>query len=92
MSNESKTSQVQHPFNAFGVRTLMDEQIERADAFQKEVAKLGEQGVAQLQSAITESTKLANAWIGYTTQLAIEARKISLEAGRLGVDLLYPRA
>jgi hypothetical protein len=88
MANE-KSSQVQHPF--LGFRTLVDEQFDRADTFNKELVKLGEQGVAQMQAVMSESTKLANAWIGYGAQLAGEARKISLEAGRLGLDLMTPR-
>lgn len=69
------------------VQKMVDEQIERVEAYQKDYTRLESQAYAQMSKNIDEAARLFKDGIAYNSQLSAEWRRLSLDAMRRSAAL-----
>jgi hypothetical protein len=69
---------------------MMEDQLDRMQAFQAEIAKLEAKGVEQARQAIDEAARLWKESLSYGAQLGAAWRNLAIDATRRSVDAMTP--
>ena len=89
-STGSQTQQAQQAQQA--AAKMMEDQLDRMQAFQAEIAKLEAKGMEHARQAIDEAARLWKESISYGAQLTAAWRNLAIDATRRSVDAMTPRA
>jgi hypothetical protein len=82
---------MENPFAA-PIASAMEAHLARVEAFYAQLAAAESKAMEQSKTALDESARLSRETLAYSTTLATEWRRASLEATRTAMKMMFPFA